>query len=175
MRTGVVLGSDRPNAQWQWCCPWRTGSISYRLEGFRLEVQLKEGGLTSGPQFQSEKSAWRLETGEHGRWVEYDLRLRRWGRQDAVLVLTSPDHDVLYPRSIYHLLMWGNRKKKGKKKKKPVTLGTGNHSHANMVANLNLLEVLMILRELETGSFRQAPDARNALHAVQSNADKYSV
>lgn len=66
-------------------------------------------------------------------------------------------------------------KKKGKKKKKPVTLGTGNHSHANMVANLNLLEVLMILRELETGSFRQAPDARNALHAVQSNADKYSV
>lgn len=71
--------------------------------------------------------------------------------------------------------MWGNRKKKGKKKKKPVTLGTGNHSHANMVANLNLLEVLMILRELETGSFRQAPDARNALHAVQSNADKYSV
>lgn len=58
----------------------------------------------------------------------------------------------------------------GKKKKNPVALGTGNHNHSNMVANLNLLEMFMVL-----GDFRQTPGGCNALYIVQSHADKYSV
>lgn len=53
-----------------------------------------------------------------------------------------------------------------------MTLGTGNHNHSNIVANLNLLEMLIVLGELETEDFRQTPDAFNALHTVQSNPDK---
>lgn len=55
-------------------------------------------------------------------------------------------------------------------------LGTKNHNHSNIVANLNLLEMFIILGELEAGDFRQAPSTCNVLDTTQSNdTDKYNV
>lgn len=50
-----------------------------------------------------------------------------------------------------------------------MTLRCWNHNHSNIVANLNLLEMLIVLRELEVGNFRQAPNAANILDTMQSN------
>lgn len=68
---------------------------------------------------------------------------------------------------MWQLLMW----RVGEKHENPVMLGTENHDHSNMVANLHLLQMLiLILAKLETEDFRQAP---NVLGPVQSiNTEK---
>lgn len=55
-------------------------------------------------------------------------------------------------------------------------LGTEDHNHSNVVANLNFLEMFIILGESEPGDFRQAPSTCNVLDTIQSNdTDKYNI
>lgn len=64
----------------------------------------------------------------------------------------------------------------GKKHGNPVILGTEDHNHSNVVANLNFLEMFIILGESEPGDFRQAPSTCNVLDTIQSNdTDKYNI
>lgn len=43
---------------------------------------------------------------------EYDLRLGKRRRRDDMIALVSPNRDALYPRYMWHLLMWRSRKEK---------------------------------------------------------------
>ena len=57
----------------------------------------------------------------------------------------------------------------GKKHENPVTLGTANHDHSNMVANLHLLQMLiLILEKLETKSFSQAPNVLGPVQCINT-------
>ena len=66
---------------------------------------------------------------------------------------------------MWQLWMW----RVEKKHEKPVTLGTVNHDHSNMVANLHLLQMLiLILEKLETKNFSQAPNVLGPVQCINT-------
>jgi len=66
---------------------------------------------------------------------------------------------------MWQLLMW----RVEKKHENPVTLGTANHDRSNMVANLHLLQMLiLILEKLETKNFSQAPNVLGPVQCINT-------